>query len=201
MGTASTKKFYKNVAGLTTEEAALLTSAGAGDANRIPALNASGFLDSTIVNSTITSAGAGSSGKLTALDASGLLDISVMPSGIGPDVVTITTSEAISAGAFVNIWTSTGTKVRNADATTSGKQADGFVLSSASSGGSATVYLAGLNTACTGQTVGRVFLAAGGSGLPTSTAPSSSGNLVQELGVAVSATAVQFAPKMPVVLA
>jgi hypothetical protein len=57
MGTASTKKFIKNNAGTLTEEAALLTSAGAGDANKVPALNASGVLDSTIVNSKTTSAG------------------------------------------------------------------------------------------------------------------------------------------------
>ena len=201
MGSPSTKKFFKNNAGVTTEEAALLTSAGSGDANKIPALNASGVLDATIVNSVLTSAGAGSSGQLPALNGSGTLDPSFMPTGIGADVVTITTSEAISAGAFVNIWVSSGTKVRNADATTSGKQAHGFVLAGASSGGSASVYLSGLNTGVTGQTVGNVFLLAGGTGLAGATAPSASGNLVQGLGVAVSATAIQFAPISPVVLA
>ena len=50
MGTASTKKILKNNAGTLTEEAALTTSAGAADANRIPALNASGVLDASIVN-------------------------------------------------------------------------------------------------------------------------------------------------------
>ena len=63
MGTLSTKKFIKNNSGVLTEEAALTTSAGAGDADKLPALNASGVLDSTIVNSVAASAGAGDAGK------------------------------------------------------------------------------------------------------------------------------------------
>lgn len=199
MGTASTKKFFKNVSGVLTEEAALLTSAGSGDANRLPALNASGVLDASIVNSTITSAGAGDSGKLPALDGAGKLDITTMPAGIGAPTAAITTSEALAAGDFVNIWTSTGTKARKADATTSGKRAHGFVLASVLSGGSATVYFAGANTAVTGQTVGDVFLTttAGLAGA----APSGSGNLVQNLGVAISATNIEFSNNSPFVLA
>jgi hypothetical protein len=200
MGTASPKKFIKNVAGVLTEEATLLTSAGAGDNNKIPALNASGVLDATIVNSTITSAGAGSSGQLTALDASGRLDTTVMPVGIGAPTLVVVTSEALAAGAFVNLWTSTGTKARNADATTSGKKAVGFVLAAYASGASATVYFAGANTAVSGQTVGDAYLqtTAGQAG---PTAPAGSGNLVQNIGVAVSATSIEFTMGTPVVLA
>ena len=58
MGTASTTKFIKNNAGTLTEEAALTTSAGAGDAQKVPALNASGVLDASITNAKNTSAGA-----------------------------------------------------------------------------------------------------------------------------------------------
>ena len=98
MGTASTKKVIKQVSGALTEEAALLTSAGAGDADRIPALNASGVLDATIVNSKTTSAGAGDSGKVVALDAAGRIDNSMMPVGIGADTASIQASEALAAG-------------------------------------------------------------------------------------------------------
>lgn len=80
MGTASTKKIIKNNAGVLTEEAALLTSAGAGDANRIPALNASGILDDTIINAKNTSAGAGDAGKIPKLNASGVLDSTIVNS-------------------------------------------------------------------------------------------------------------------------
>lgn len=201
MGTASTKKFYRNVAGVPTEEALLLTSAGAGDANRGVALNVSGFLDASIINSTVTSAGAGSAGMVTALDSGGHLDLTVMPSGIGPDTVTIVASETLSAGAFVNIWNNGGVfKVRNADATTSGKRAHGFVLAGFSSAATATVYFVGNNTAVSGQTPGDVFLTTT-PGVAGATAPSGSGNLVQCLGAATSATSINFNNGQPFVLA
>lgn len=200
MGTASTTKYIKNSSGALTEEAALTTSAGAGDAQKLPALNASGILDSTIINSKATSAGAGDSGVVVALDAAGRIDSSMMPVGVGADVAVITTSEALAAGDLVNVWNSTGAKVRKADATTAGKEASGFVLSSFGGATAATVYFAGTNTAMSGLTPGPQFLAttAGGS---TITAPSSSGNIVQRVGFAVSATAMNFQSQPPVTLA
>lgn len=199
MGTASTTKYIKNNSGALTEEAALTTSAGAGDAQKIPALNASGVLDLTITNGKTTSAGAGDSGKLVALDGSGRIDSTMMPVGIGADTATITTSEALSAGDFVNVWNSTGAKVRKADATVSGKEAHGFVLSAYGSSASATVYFEGTNTGVTGQTPGPVFLSTT-AGTATSTAPSGSGNVVQRIGFAVSATAINFQAQTPIVL-
>ena len=76
-------KFLKNNAGTITEEFAVDVSAGTGDASKIPALNASGVLDASIVNSKTTSAGAADTGKLPALDAAGRLDSSFMPVEIG----------------------------------------------------------------------------------------------------------------------
>lgn len=229
MGTLSTKKFIKNNAGVLTEEAALTTSAGAGDANKLPALNANGILDSTIVNSVATSAGAGDAGKLAALNGSGVLaasivnsvassagagdsgkvvaldgsgkiDNTMMPVGVGADVATITASENLAAGDFVNIWNSTGAKARKADATTSGKEAHGFVLSAVTASNPATVYFEGSNTGVSGQTPGLVYLSTT-AGIATSTAPSGSGNIVQRIGVATSATSINFESNAPVVLA
>jgi len=200
MGTASSKKILKQVAGALTEEAALLTSAGAGDANRIPALNASGVLDATIVNAVVVSSGAGSAGQLPQLNGSGLLDATVMPPGIAADVAVITASEALSAGDFVNIWSSTGFKVRKADATVAGKHAHGFVLASVSSSGAATVYLSGPNVGVSGQSPGDAWLSTT-AGQATSTPPSGSGNVVQSLGSATSATSIDFNPGRPITLA
>ena len=222
-------KFIKLVSGVMTEESTVATSAGAGDSGKVPALNGSGVLDSTIVNSKTTSAGAGDSGKLAALNGSGVLDStivnskttsagagdsgkvvaldssgridnSMMPVGIGADTAVITTSEAVASGDFVNIWNSSGVKVRKADATVSGKEAMGFVLTGVGSGASATVYFEGANTAVTGQTVGPVFLSTT-AGLATSTAPSGSGNAVQHLGIAISATSINFEADRPIILA
>lgn len=225
MGTASTKKFIKNNAGTLTEEAALTTSAGAGDADKIPALNASGILDDSILNAsatsaankipkmtaagilapavlnaTQTSAGAADAAKVLQLDASGRIDSSAMPVGIGADTASITTSEALVAGDFVNIWNSTGAKARKADPAAAGKEAHGFVLVGVASGASATVYFEGTNTAVTGLTPGPQFLGPT-AGKSSNTAPTASGSVVQRVGFATSATAMNFNASDPIVLA
>ena len=74
------------------------------------------------------------------------------------------------------------------------------MLSSVTSGNNATVYFEGTNTGVTGQTPGPVYLSTT-AGLATSTAPSSSGNVVQRIGVAVGTTAINFEANLPVVLA
>lgn len=147
-----------------------------------------------------TSAGAGNAGDLVSLDDSGRIDNSMMPVGIGADTATITASETLAAGDWVNVWNNSGTKVRKADATTAGKEAHGFVLAAVTSGNPATVYFEGTNTQVSGQTPGPVFLqTTAGVGGPT--VPSASGNVVQQIGVAVSATAVNFERGAPVTLA
>lgn len=160
-----------------------------------------------LVNGVITeifgvqaSAGAGNSGDLVSLDDSGRIDNSMMPVGIGADTSTISASETLAAGDWVNVWNNSGAKVRKADATTAGKEAHGFVLAAVTSGNPATVYFEGTNTQVSGQTPGPVFLqTTAGVGGPT--VPSASGNVVQQIGVAVSATAVNFERSAPVTLA
>lgn len=165
-------KYIYNNAGTLTEKAAIDTSAGAGDAGKIPAL-----------------------------DASGRLDDSMMPVGIAADTASIPASESLAAGDFVNIWNDVGvTKVRKADATTAGKEAHGFVLAAVTAPANATVYFEGTNTQVTGATGGTVYLATTAGGF-TGTAPSAAGNVVQKIGVAVSATAINFEGKEPIVLA
>jgi hypothetical protein len=161
--------------------------------------NNSGTLTEVVANQ--TSAGAGDAGKIPALDSTGRLDSSMMPIGIAADTAVITASEALSAGNWVNVWNNSGAfNVRKADATSAGKEANGFVLSAFSSSASATVYFAGTNTQVSGQTPGPVFLGTtAGSG--AAAAPSGSGNVVQRIGAAVSATAVNFLFSEPIVLA
>ena len=147
-----------------------------------------------------TSAGAGNAGDLVSLDNSGRIDNSMMPVGIGADTSTISASETLAAGDWVNVWNDSGAKVRKADATTAGKEAQGFVLSAVTSGNPATVYFEGTNTQVTGQTPGPVYLQTT-AGTGGATIPSASGNVVQQVGVAVGATAVNFERNTPVVLA
>ena len=148
-----------------------------------------------------TSAGAANAGDLVSLDDTGRIHNSMLPVGIGADTATVTASETLAAGDWVNVWNDAGTaKVRKADATTAGKEVHGFVLSAVTSGNPATVYFEGTNTQVTGQTPGPVYLqtTAGAGG---ATIPSASGNVVQSIGVAVSATAVNFERSAPVTLA
>ena len=200
MGTASTTKFIKNAAGALTEQAAVTTSVGAGDAQAIPALNASGYLDASIVNSKTSSAGAGDTGKVVALDSSGRIDTTMMPVGVAADTISLTTSEIIASGALINVWSSTGAKARNADATIAGKEAHGFCLAGAGSGATITVYFEGNNTSVTGLTPGPQFLQTT-AGLCGVTAPSASGNIVQRVGYATSATSMNFQSMVPITLA
>jgi hypothetical protein len=164
-------KFIKNNAGTLTEESTVATSAGAGDAGKIPGL-----------------------------DGAGRLDNSFMPTGIGADTASITASEALSAGDLVNVWNSTGAKVRKADASVAGKEAHGFVLAAVSSSATATVYFEATNNQVTGLTPGVQYLSASTPGAATGTAPSGSGNVVQRVGFATSATALNFQSNVPVVL-
>ncbi len=148
-----------------------------------------------------TSAGAANAGDVPVLDDTGRIDNSMMPVGIGADTAVIAASESLGAGDWVNIWNDAGTaKVRKADATTAGKETNGFVLAAVTSGNPATVYFEGTNTQVTGQTPGPVYLQTT-AGTGGTTIPSASGNVVQSIGVAVSATAVNFERSAPVTLA
>ena len=144
------------------------------------------------------SSGAASAGAIPALNAAGSIDVTMLPSGIGPDVQVLTASEAIGAGAWVNIWSNGGAfAVRNADGSTTGKQADGYVLAAIASGAAGTVYLGGINTGVSGQAPGLVYLgttAGQGSAAPAAAA----GQTFQQIGLAVSPTAVQFDPQAPI---
>jgi hypothetical protein len=165
-------KYLYNNAGTLTERAATATSAGVADAGKIPALDATGRLDETM-----------------------------MPVGIGADVAALTASENLAAGDFVNVWDDGGTpSVRKADATTSGKRAHGFVLDSATAASMVNVYFEGTNNSVSGMTVGTVYLSTT-PGLAASTAPTGAGNVVQVLGIATGATTINFEGGQPIVLA
>ena len=163
--------------------------------------NNNGVLTET--EATTASSGAVNAGDIIALDATGHIDETLLPSGIGADVVSIEASEDLSAGDMVDVYDLSGTPyVRKADATTAGKKAVGFVLDSCTSGSDAAVYFEGQNNQLSGLTAGQtLFLSATTPGGVTATAPSGSGNIVQVVGRAISATSMAFEPAQPIVLA
>lgn len=149
-----------------------------------------------------TSAGAGDSGKIPGLDGSGRLDSSFMPVGVEIETQTVVASEALSAGDFVNLWLTGGVlKVRKADATAAGKEANGFVLTAVSSAANATVYRKGFNTSVSGLTIGTNYFLHTTAGGLNATAPSATGNVVQLLGKADSATEIYFIERTTIVKA
>lgn len=155
----------------------------------------------TEVEATVTSAGAGDAGEIVALDGTGKLDSSVMPAGFGSNTDSIAASENLTAGDWVNIYDNAGTiNCRKAD-NSNGRLAHGFVLAAVTAPASATVYGPGeLNSQASGMTVGaEMFLDTGGA--ETASVPAGSGVTIQSLGVAKSATAIRFNPQVYAVLA
>lgn len=150
------------------------------------------------------SAGAADANKIPKLDAGGKLDSTVMPAGIGSDSMAgIIASEAIAAGALVDVWNNAGTlNVRNANATAAGKECDGFVLAAVAQGAAATVYFEGTISGLTGLTLGgRCYTSAASPGAVTQTPPAATGNVIQFVGVALSATQVTFEADDGIILA
>lgn len=155
----------------------------------------------TEVEAADTSAGVADAGEIVALDSTGKIDNSLLPTGVGAETVSVTSSENLAAGDFVNIFDNTGAEVRKADATTVGKEATGFVLASVTSPAAATVYLEGVNNQVTGKTPGAMQFLDTTAGLATETSPSTTGNISQRVGYAISATEISFERQQPIVIA
>lgn len=145
-----------------------------------------------------SSAGSADAGKPVALNSAGQIDATMLGAAGAPSL-SIASSENLAAGALVNI-DSTG-KVRNANATDATKPAMGFVTAATTQPANATVYFPGQIVAgVSGLTVGApVFLSASTAGGVTSTAPSATGNLVQQVGIAISATEFNFQPQAGII--
>lgn len=147
-----------------------------------------------------TSAGAGDAAKVPELNGSGKLDITFMPSGFGSDTKTMTAGEAISAGNVV--YVNGSGSVLKADANAIAKAAVGFVLAGIANAASGTVYLgSGIITGLSGLTPGgRYFLsntATGGFDLYANLT-FAAGDIIQQVGYALSATELYFEPESPV---
>lgn len=115
---------------------------------------------------------------------------------------TITTTDTLAAGDFVNVYNSgSGDRVRKAIATGFASQAHGFVLAGASIGTGADVYFSGLNSSVSGVSPGSQYLSASIAGTATVIPPSTSGNIVQRIGVGTSSTSIYFDSSEPILLA
>lgn len=127
---------------------------------------------------------------LVQMDGNGFIDPSILPAGLGPELIIAPTTENLVAGALVNVYSNAGVlSVRNADASTTGKEARGFVQAAVTSPANATVYELGKNGQVTGLTIGSdYFLSTTTPGAVQTTAPSTPGQISQRVGRAISAT-------------
>lgn len=110
----------------------------------------------------------------------------VVTSGSGVAGTFLTASETLTAGDFINIGVGGVRRATNDDTS---KQAHGFVTASYVADDIVDVFYGGLNTGVSGLTPGsRYFL--GTTGGETTTPPTSPGQISQEVGVAVTSTAI-----------
>ena len=107
--------------------------------------------------------------------------------------------EALAPGDIISIFEDGGvTKARQADATTAGKEADGYVLAASIVGAPARVLFTGVNNQLTGRTPGAKQFLSTTKGQLTETPPNASNNIVQEIGRGILATSATFAPKLSI---
>jgi hypothetical protein len=114
-------------------------------------------------------------------------------------VASVSASEAIVAGNFVNVYTAGGvTKVRKADESDPLKYANGFAPAAIASGATGVISAFGLNTAATPSTADEVWL--GTAGAFTNAPPSTSGHLSQPLGLPVPGFGIFFIPQPRIII-
>lgn len=161
-------------------------------------VGSSGFLQE--INATQASAGVADANKILALAANGLLDPSVLPPGIATDVITGTAFEALAAGDFV--YVRSDGQIAKAIATAAATLAAGFVLQAFAAAATATVYLDTKNTALSGLTPGATYFLSGTTAGAVTTVPvTASGQYLQAVGRATSATVLSVEIQTPILRA
>lgn len=151
----------------------------------------------------LTSAGAADSGKIPALDATGKLDSSFLPTGIGANTVVVPTSENLSAGDFVNLYDASGTLTARKADNSNNRDAWGYVTASVTSPANATVQrLNTVNASRTGLTAGAEYwLGTAGGVINTPLDPVTDvGKTLQYLGRAKSTTELVTEEFQPILL-
>jgi hypothetical protein len=142
----------------------------------------------------------GTAYALVALNAAGYIDPSMLQES--GQVASVVASEAIAAGALVNLWMNgAALNVRNADNSAAGKEANGFSPSAISSSSSGTIYtLSGsVISGLSGLTIGTLYFL-GTTGAAVATITSTTGSVLQQIGRALSATTLLFEPGPAIVM-
>lgn len=147
-----------------------------------------------------SSSGSGDANKIVKTGSDGKIDGTLIP---GSETLSLTASENLTAGDWVNVWDDGGTaKMRKADASNGmSHECHGFVLETITSGATGKFYGEGINTQVTGLTIGDNYFLSTTPGAETDTAPTTSGHILQKLGIAVGTTAIKCELSNPVIRA
>lgn len=154
---------------------------------------------------TVVSLGAADAGKIPALDAGGKLDSSLLPAGIGANQVVVPSSENLSAGEYVNLYDNAGVLTARKADNSNGREAWGYVNAAVVSPANATVKrLNTVNGSMTGLTPGgKYWLGTAGGVVSAALDPTDADNankVCQYLGEASSATELVTVEEAPVIL-
>lgn len=153
----------------------------------------------------VVSAGAGDAGKIVALDGGGKLDASLLPAGIGANQVVAPSSENLSAGDFINLYSNAGALTARKADNSNGREAWGYVEAAVTSPANATVKrLNTVNGNRTGLTPGSQYWLGTAGGVITTpldaTDVANANKVCQYLGYAKSATELVTVEEAPVYL-
>lgn len=138
-------------------------------------------------------------GKVRLEKGAGEMPAGSLPPEAGAPSQQADASEALAAGDFVNIHFDGVARVRRANAA-NGRVAHGYVTQAVAVGDTATIYQGGRNGHVSGQQAGATVYLATTAGQATASAPDGTGQVVQPLGVALSAGEIAFQPGTPVYL-
>ena len=146
-----------------------------------------------------TSAGAGDAGKIPKLDGTGRIDVSMMPVGIAADAKTMVASEAIAARDMINV-AATGQIRKADASNDRPAHGFVLAAIAATASGTVFFesIVTGLSALTIGSRYFLSDSVAGGVTLTAVTA--GAGKISQEVGVAISATELSFEPQSSVLL-
>ena len=144
-----------------------------------------------------SSAGAGDAGKIPALDSAGRLAANMMPIGIVAETVSFVASENLTAGNFVNLYLDTVLKGRKAD-NSNARRAHCFVADAVTAAATGTGFTEGVNDDLTGMTVGAEQILGTAGGRTETVPAAGASVIVQHLGIAKSATELIVDLKQPI---
>lgn len=158
-------------------------------------INASG--DKQEVAATAASTGVSEAGKIVALDTNGKISDTMMPTGVSAEVKVLPTSENLGALDMVNVYDNSSTSTARKADKSNGRACNGYVVSAVTSPANANVYTDGIIPGLSGMTPGATQYLDDAGGI-TETPTTTTGEILQRVGVALSATELLFEPGEPI---